>query len=231
MQARIGSHVRRHAVGYLALFVALGGTSYAAVNLPKNSVGTKQLKTGAVTTKKLARSAVSSSKIAPNSVSSSKLADNSVGGAKVADGSLTASDINTATLPFPNPPRGGTTLRGTFAVAGVASSAGDVFQEGVSFGFSLASAPTVHLILPGTTAPAGCTGGTAQSPTADPGHLCIYEETATIATASTAEFDPSNPGTGGIGTAAPYGFAIQLTSAAGGNVGARGTWAVTAPVP
>jgi hypothetical protein len=33
----------------LALMVALGGTSYAAVALPKNSVGNKQLKTNAVT--------------------------------------------------------------------------------------------------------------------------------------------------------------------------------------
>ena len=32
----------------LALFIALGGTSYAAINLPRNSVGTKQLRTGAV---------------------------------------------------------------------------------------------------------------------------------------------------------------------------------------
>ena len=37
----------------LALVVALGGTSYAAVALPKNSVGTKQLKTNAVTSGKV----------------------------------------------------------------------------------------------------------------------------------------------------------------------------------
>src|SRR5438270_3085645 len=38
-------HVRQHLVGYLALFVALGGTSYAAVTklLPANSVGTRQV--------------------------------------------------------------------------------------------------------------------------------------------------------------------------------------------
>jgi hypothetical protein len=40
-------------VAYVALFVALGGTTYAAVSLPKNSVGTKQLKDGAVTSSKL----------------------------------------------------------------------------------------------------------------------------------------------------------------------------------
>ncbi len=41
-------------ISLVALFVALGGTSYAAINaLPKNSVGTKQLKNGAVTAAKL----------------------------------------------------------------------------------------------------------------------------------------------------------------------------------
>src|SRR5438552_3894324 len=40
-----------------ALFVALGGTSYAAITtLPANSVGTAQLKNNAVTGKKLAKS-------------------------------------------------------------------------------------------------------------------------------------------------------------------------------
>jgi len=40
-------------VSTIALIVALGGTSYAAFSLPKNSVGTKQLKNGAVTKAKL----------------------------------------------------------------------------------------------------------------------------------------------------------------------------------
>jgi hypothetical protein len=40
----------------IAVFLALGGGAYAAFKLPKNSVGTKQIKTGAVTPKKLAPS-------------------------------------------------------------------------------------------------------------------------------------------------------------------------------
>lgn len=40
-------------VATLALFVALGGVSYAAVTLPARSVGTKQLKSGAVTSAKV----------------------------------------------------------------------------------------------------------------------------------------------------------------------------------
>ncbi len=44
-------------ISLIALFIALGGTSYAALNaLPKNSVGTKQIKNGAVTGPKLGHS-------------------------------------------------------------------------------------------------------------------------------------------------------------------------------
>jgi hypothetical protein len=46
-------HLRRNLVGYLALFVAIGGTSYAATSLPGGSVGTRQLKDGAVTAAKV----------------------------------------------------------------------------------------------------------------------------------------------------------------------------------
>jgi Collagen triple helix repeat (20 copies) len=49
------AYLRRHHIGLLALFIALGGTSYAAAKLPRNSVGTTQLKSGAVTEVKLAQ--------------------------------------------------------------------------------------------------------------------------------------------------------------------------------
>ena len=51
-------HLRSQAVAYIALFVALGGTSYAALSLPAGSVGTRQLRSGAVTGTKLAKGAV-----------------------------------------------------------------------------------------------------------------------------------------------------------------------------
>ena len=53
-------YVRRHHVALLALFVALGGTSYAAVKLPRNSVGTVQIKNKAVTRTKIARKTLAS---------------------------------------------------------------------------------------------------------------------------------------------------------------------------
>lgn len=50
-------------VATIALIVALGGTSYAAFIVPKNSVGTRQLKNDAVTTKKIKNGSVTGSKM------------------------------------------------------------------------------------------------------------------------------------------------------------------------
>lgn len=51
-------HLRRNLIAYLALFVALGGSAYAATALPKNSVGAKQIRKGAVTPAKLSPAAL-----------------------------------------------------------------------------------------------------------------------------------------------------------------------------
>jgi hypothetical protein len=56
LRALVG-YVRRHHIGLIALFVALGGTAYAA-SLPRNSVGTKQLKPDAVTSAKVRNGAL-----------------------------------------------------------------------------------------------------------------------------------------------------------------------------
>jgi hypothetical protein len=55
-------------VACLALFVALGGVSYAALQLPKNSVGSKQLKKKAVTPAKLSPSTKRALAGAPGSI-------------------------------------------------------------------------------------------------------------------------------------------------------------------
>lgn len=87
----------------VAVFLALGGGAYAATKLPKNSVGTKQLKDGAVTEPKIRDGAVTGPKIANGAITSSKItngavmnptiADNAVGSGKVADHSLLARDL------------------------------------------------------------------------------------------------------------------------------------------
>ena len=51
--SRILRHVRQNVVAYLALFVALGGTSYAAISIPRNSVGANQIRNHAIDPVKL----------------------------------------------------------------------------------------------------------------------------------------------------------------------------------
>jgi len=100
----IRSHLSfANVISMIALFVALGGTTYAAVQLPKNSVGSKQIKKRAVRGKHINRNAVSANKIQDNAISSPKIADgtvfsadlgdNSVGSGKVIDGSLQEVDL------------------------------------------------------------------------------------------------------------------------------------------
>jgi len=65
-------------VAFVALLIALGGTSYAVTRLPARSVGAKQLKRDAVTRVHIQR--------------------NAVDGSKVADDALTGADISEETL-------------------------------------------------------------------------------------------------------------------------------------
>lgn len=65
---RVLRHLRSQAVAYVALFVALGGTGYAAVSLPAHSVGSRQLRTGAVGTSQLKNHSVAPIKLASGSI-------------------------------------------------------------------------------------------------------------------------------------------------------------------
>ena len=71
--------MRRQLLPLLALFVALGGTSYAAVRFPPNSIGTKQLKRNAVTQPKIKANAVNGAKIADDSVRGDDVLESSLG--------------------------------------------------------------------------------------------------------------------------------------------------------
>lgn len=80
-------------IATIALFVALGGAAVAA-GLPKNSVGTKQLKRGAVTAAKLKRGAVTSGKIAPQAVTAGKLGANAVLPGNLGNGIITTNKLS-----------------------------------------------------------------------------------------------------------------------------------------
>jgi hypothetical protein len=65
-------------VAGLALVVALGGTTYAASALPRNSVGARQLKAGSVSAVKLAKGSVTSRQIKDHTIVAADLAKSAI---------------------------------------------------------------------------------------------------------------------------------------------------------
>jgi Collagen triple helix repeat (20 copies) len=127
--------------------------------------------------------------------------------------------------PFPDLLSSGKTLRGTFAVRGIATAAGEESIGAISFGFTLAAAPTVHYVDFGTPAPAECPG-TAAAPQATPGNLCVYEAAAPLNSTVRGEFDA----VGGLNNlATTFGAAVYADAAAATAYRTRGSWAVTSP--
>ncbi len=59
-------------ISTLCLFMLLGGGAYAATKLPKNSVGTKQIKNGAITGKKIKQGTIDAGKLTPSAVATLK---------------------------------------------------------------------------------------------------------------------------------------------------------------
>jgi hypothetical protein len=222
--------VRNNVVGLIALFVALGGTAFA-VGLAKNSVKSKQIKAGAVKT--------------------AELADGAVTSPKVEDGSLLGKDFGAGQLPagpqgptgqtgpkgdagVPGPITGvlpsGVTERGTFVVR---DASGDevLIDYPISFGLTLPSSVAASY-RPSTSVATPECPGSAASPTAAPGNLCVYEavQLKRAATFGIPGFvDPVT--TANTSSARPYGVIFRASRAAAetGDWYIYGTWAVTAP--
>ncbi len=66
-------------VAYDALFVALGGTTYAAANIPAGSIGTQKLRNGAVTHAKLHANAVTAINVVDNSLTGAQINASTLG--------------------------------------------------------------------------------------------------------------------------------------------------------
>jgi hypothetical protein len=216
-------------ISIVALIAALGGTSYAAFTLPKNSVGTKQLKKNAVTTKKIKNGAVTAKKInpagltVPNALHANH-ADTAgtAGHASTADSATHASSTDVAnglgTLPS------GRSESGVWVATSGSESGADWATDSINFPVPLASSlnSTHTVFVPGASA-THCSGPGH----ADPGFLCVYVGES----ANVTFYGILNPGGGGTSTgfgADPTGAAIYFTATAAGNY-ADGQWTVTAP--
>lgn len=189
------------AVALMALFVALGGTSYAAATLAKNSVGTKQLKNGAVTTKKIKNHAVTASKINATGLSVPNAAH-----ANSADG-LT-------TLPS------GHSESGVFATADGDSGGFGYIGLTITYARPLAAAISPSNIIDVHGASGTHCSGIGH---ADPGYLCLYD-TDTTGTTGTVFYSNTGPDTG----AGTLGVVLYWTVGAG-EAYTGGSWTVTAP--
>jgi hypothetical protein len=87
---KLTRHLRGNAVAYLALFVALGGTSYAASQLTGDDIRNSSL-TGA----DIASSSVKGGDIVNSSLAGRDVKDGTLTGADVLNGSLTSADLKT----------------------------------------------------------------------------------------------------------------------------------------
>ena len=150
MLRMFGRHVRQHFVGYLALFIALGGVSYAAVTLPRNSVGTAQIKPGAV--------------------KSSDLGKNAVTTAKVKDFSLLSEDFKPGQLvagaPGATGPKGDKGDPGTNGTNGTTGPAGPSHFAQVATGATSTSTPTFRFNSAGFTS-------VSRAPAPNVGRYCL----------------------------------------------------------
>jgi hypothetical protein len=94
--------MRRHlrfanVTSVLALFVALGGTSYAAVSLGTNSVQKRHIASGAVGKSEIRAGGVGQSETRADSIGASELRPKSVRSTELVDGGIAIGDLSTAT--------------------------------------------------------------------------------------------------------------------------------------
>lgn len=110
----------------------------------------------------------------------------------------------------------GKTLRGAFNIGGTAAAINHLANTSISFGFALASPPTVRLQLVGSPATTECPG-TALLPEAAPGFLCVYEQ------------DRLNTAGVLLNGVLRSGATIFIHATTTGAFYSFGAWAVTAP--
>jgi hypothetical protein len=214
-------------VALIALFVALGGTGYAALKLPKNSVGPKQIKPDAVTSSKVKSHSLRANDFKAGQLPAGPKGDTGAPGEKGNDGAPGQ----------PGQPgrsaldqlHSGETIHGAWALEGDPTG-GSTQMTGVTLPVPApAAVDSLHAVTAGNEGPTGSNcAGTPANPTAGPGFVCIYfghSQGVTEAYGLGANATGGNAGATGDGS--PFGFVIALTGSM--DFTANGTWAYTAP--
>ena len=99
-------------VATLALFIALGGSAYAALRVPPNSVGARQLKASSVTNGKIASGAITAAKVAEHSLTGQDINLPALGTVPSATNAESASNANTVGGHVASCPADTTLIRG-----------------------------------------------------------------------------------------------------------------------
>ena len=115
---RLVHSLKSQSIGVLALFVALGGTGYAAISIPKNSVGSRQLRNGAVTANKLGKGSITPTKLNGSSIPGYVAFWAQIAG----NGQVTASSSPATTTGWTSSPTPGVGGRGVISFRGNVSS-------------------------------------------------------------------------------------------------------------
>jgi hypothetical protein len=214
MTRGFGRFLRRNTLALLALFLALGGTSYAAATLISGS----QIKPHTIAKNRLTNKAIKQLKgnRGPRGLQGPA-------GAQGPQGIQGIQGVQGPPGPYPDQMPAGRTARGTYAAYGDAG----IVMSSISFAFKLSAAPVSHVVPVGGPAPAECPG-TVTDPQATPGNLCVYEgDRANITSVVTC--DTQQGGCGPPGTTNPEGAGVVGYETASGAAYIIGSWAVTAP--
>ena len=206
------------AVALLALFLALGGSAFAAKHYLLSS--TKQISPKVLKSLK--------GKTGPRGLTGTTGPQGPQGpqGSQGLQGLQGAKGETGAPGGFIDTLPSGKTMRGTYAAQ---TNSGGQYRTAVSFLLSLPSAPTaghIHFIKQGEGVPTGCSG-TVASPGAAPGNLCIFEGVQFGNEANRGEVNPIDDEAPNISMPV-YGFGVYSSCEVTVCVD-EGTWAVTAP--
>jgi hypothetical protein len=213
------------ALSLIALFVALGGTGYAAFKLPSNSIGSAHVINGSLQKIDLSKKTVAALRgnRGPRGVQGVQGESGPTGPVGPKGDKGATGEPWTAGSGLPS----GRTLRGVFAPGGTATGAGSIAQEGVSFGFVLAQFPTVHVVGFEDPSPPPECPGVVWSPAAQAGHLCLYTA-EDVNVSGMCVFNPAHVNDPDCLTTSLRGFGLAIESAAAGDFWLQGSWAVTA---
>jgi hypothetical protein len=121
----------------------------------------------------------------------------------------------------------GQTLTGVYSAHTASAATGEFFMASFSYGIELPSAPSApsaNFIPVGGSSTTNCPGS-ATSPSALPGNLCVYERVNVDSTYGCI-FGPQS---GACNSMSTFGAGVSFSATNAGRTLSYGTWAVTAP--